>query len=388
MKINQIEIIGLNSSHTPINLMFNEDINIITGRNGSGKTTILKLIWYCISANIERAVREINFTKVTITTSKYKLSIEKTESKNKEITRFLIELPSGEVTFDKKEPSNRMEAVEQANELTLKLFDTSIFFPTFRRIEGGFSMTDPSRHSPTRRIIRGSEEIFIREESGFGSDIQNALESHADRLSVGNHKFVSSISTADIKQLVSKKHSDATTQVDQRSKSLSEKIFSEIRQYQRTSSQAGDALQDAVSTLNKINQDVVEFERHREGIFQSITVLSDIIITIFQHKGIRLNQRITLGDIKQSINSDYLSAGEKQMLSFLCYNSLYSNCPFFIDEPELSLHVDWQRILLDIMSKQKTNNQLFIATHSPFIYTQYPDKEIIVGNDRGNELEQ
>jgi predicted ATPase len=387
MRVNKIEIIGLNGSKNPIHLTFNDDINIITGRNGSGKTTILKLIWYCISANIERAVQEISFAKAVITTSEYVLTIEKPESKTKESVSLLLIKNSGEVLLEKKEPIRRGNAVEEANQITVDLFDTSIFFPTFRRIEGGFSMLSETSYV-ARRIVKGSEEFFINERYRSGAKIQEALESHADNLSVKKHKFVSSISTVDIQQLVARKHNDATTKVNDFSKSLSEKIFAEIRDYRATHSPEKDALKNAISTLDKINQDVTELEKVREDAFKSLTVLSDIIVTIFKHKGIKLNQRITLGDIDQSINSDSLSAGEKQMLSFLCYNALYSDCPFFIDEPELSLHVDWQRILIDVMIEQKTNNQFFISTHSPFIYTQYADKEIMVGADRGDNFER
>ena len=382
MKIKELEVIGLNESGIPIRIDFNDDINIITGRNGSGKTTILKLMWYCISANIERAVREIVFKKVKVITSEYLLIVERFETKNKEMVHLFVESSSGEVLLDQKEPASRERIVEEANQLTIQMLDKSIFFPTFRRIEGGFSMTDSTREG-TRRIVKGNEEIFIREHNLGGSRIQDALESHADRLSVENHKFVSSISTVDIQQLVTRRHNDATTKVDDYSKSLTENIFSEIRGYKQTNSTDEDALKDAISTLDKINQDVIEFEQVREEAFNSLNVLSKIIVTIFKHKGIRLNPRVTLGDIDQSINSDSLSAGEKQMLSFVCYNALYHDCPFFIDEPELSLHVDWQRILLDVMLEQRTNNQLFIATHSPFIYTQYEDKEIMIGDDRG-----
>lgn len=296
---------------------------------------------------------------------------------------FKIELPSGEILLDKKELARREEVVEEANYLTVEKLHTSIFFPTFRRIEGGFSMTDSFSYGQ-RRVVRSGKELVIRDNHGYGSEIQEALESHANKLSVEKHKFVSSISTVDIQQLVTRKHTDATTKVDDYSKSLSEKIFSEIRSYRQTNSSDENALKDAISTLDKINQDVIEFEKVREEAFKSLSVLSNIIVTIFKHKGIRLNPRVTLGDIDQSISSDSLSAGEKQMLSFLCYNALYSDCPFFIDEPELSLHVDWQRILLDVMVEQKTNNQLFIATHSPFIYTQFEDKEIMIGDNRGD----
>ncbi|MBD1876111.1 AAA family ATPase [Nodosilinea sp. FACHB-131] len=385
MKISKIEIIGLNDFENSICLAFNDDINIITGQNGSGKTTILKLIWYCISANIERAVREIPFKRVIITTSEYVLSIEKSGSKSKGVVHVVLNSNSGEILLDKKEPIHRESAVEEANQITVELLDTSIFFPTFRRIEGGFSMMPEKDYRP-RRVVKGSEEIFVSGSYSYGPNIQEALEYHANKLSVKKHKFVSSISTVDIEQLVVRKHNDATTKVNEFSKVLSENIFLEIKNYRSTQSPERDALKDAVSTLDKINQDVTELEQVREDAFKSLTVLSEIIVTIFKHKGIRINPRIILGDIEQNISSDSLSAGEKQMLSFLCYNALYSNCPFFIDEPELSLHVDWQRILIGVMVEQKTNNQFFIATHSPFIYTQYEDKEIMVGFERGNSI--
>ncbi|MEK8016973.1 MAG: AAA family ATPase, partial [Candidatus Parabeggiatoa sp.] len=73
------------------------------------------------------------------------------------------------------------------------------------------------------------------------------------------------------------------------------------------------------------------------------------------------------------------------MLSFLCYNAFYDNGIIFIDEPELSLHVDWQRRLFDILIEQGNQNQLFVATHSPFIYSQFPDKELILDYDKGGE---
>ena len=71
------------------------------------------------------------------------------------------------------------------------------------------------------------------------------------------------------------------------------------------------------------------------------------------------------------------------MLSFICYNAFYDNTIFFIDEPELSLHVDWQRQLYPILKSQNKNNQFIFATHSPFIYGKFPDKEIMINIDKG-----
>ena len=103
-----------------------------------------------------------------------------------------------------------------------------------------------------------------------------------------------------------------------------------------------------------------------------------MISEIFHDKGIHFTDKFSVGNTERVISSAKMSAGEKQLLSFVCYNAFYENIPFIIDEPELSLHVDWQRNLLPILKSQKTMNQIIIATHSPFIYSKYPDKEIIL----------
>jgi len=72
---------------------------------------------------------------------------------------------------------------------------------------------------------------------------------------------------------------------------------------------------------------------------------------------------------------------------FLCYNAFSEDTAIFIDEPELSLHVDWEGILLPTLLEQATTNQLFVATHSPFIYTLYPDKEFMLDDTRGYQGE-
>ena len=115
------------------------------------------------------------------------------------------------------------------------------------------------------------------------------------------------------------------------------------------------------------------------------SVLEERIRDILQHKGIRVTAGVTLGEEDEAIESDKLSAGEKQMLSFWCYNTFSENTAIFIDEPELSLHVDWQRILLPTLLEQETGNQFFVATHSPFIYTKYPEREILLDEDRGGD---
>jgi len=77
---------------------------------------------------------------------------------------------------------------------------------------------------------------------------------------------------------------------------------------------------------------------------------------------------------EQEVEISDLSSGEKQIvfrLGFILKNlDTIDNGTVFIDEPEISLHPEWQlrfkRVLLEIFAGK--NVQIFIATHSPYIF--------------------
>lgn len=110
-------------------------------------------------------------------------------------------------------------------------------------------------------------------------------------------------------------------------------------------------------------------------------------------KDLRNNKEILL---------DELSSGEKQIIfraSFLLQNQKILDNPLvFIDEPETSLHPDWQIKILnfykDILTNQATRQleaQLFIVTHSPFVlHNTAPsvDKVIILERDEQGKIKQ
>ena len=71
-----------------------------------------------------------------------------------------------------------------------------------------------------------------------------------------------------------------------------------------------------------------------------------------------------------------LSSGEKQMLRILIECLAAGESAVLIDEPELSLHVDWQRRLVDCMHIVNPDCQLILATHSPEVMAEIPDNRI------------
>jgi predicted ATPase len=85
----------------------------------------------------------------------------------------------------------------------------------------------------------------------------------------------------------------------------------------------------------------------------------------------RTNLRVRVESVPEGrrISLDALSSGEKQMISLFAKMYLYPGRKVvLIDEPELSLSIDWQRdILVDVLSAPLCG-QLIAITHSPFVF--------------------
>ena len=68
-----------------------------------------------------------------------------------------------------------------------------------------------------------------------------------------------------------------------------------------------------------------------------------------------------------SIPLEALSSGEKQILRILLETLVAGDSPVIVDEPELSLHVDWQARLLTAMRFVNPEAQIIVASHAPEI---------------------
>lgn len=386
--IGYLEVKGLNNKLSQ-SFEFNEDLNIFTGPNGSGKTTLLKLIWYLISGHFEQILSEIPFAYLSVETDMFSLTMAQVKSDQIELNWKFTDEKQEQKTIN-TDPENRTidrKNIDEVNELEKRIAQTtksSLFFPTFRRIEGGFSKDPRDIEDSVGRLLPLSEMLQITM-MRFSSDV-----------SVNGHKFIASISTEDIGKLLTQKYAALYEEITDLQSQVLEDI-SEKMQNNPDKGEVSDNPQDAPTVLEAIQK----VNNERNMLSKPFSVLSELTRKILQYNAIHVTGRtirgettegvtlvegrdgITVGDAKHAISSDILSAGEKQMLSFLCYNAFNRNMAVFIDEPELSLHVDWQGSLLPTLLEQTTGNQFFVATHSPFIYTLYPEKEFLLGDTRG-----
>ena len=389
--IRWLKVKGLNTK-VDADMVFKQDLNIITGANGSGKTTLLKLMWYLISGQIDRALY-LTFDHVSIGTDQFELFISSYQRQDefqikwtfdKDAFRKLDDSEPDDSEPDDSEPDDKPalyvhyfedaeEDCRSLNEDIAEKMESSLFFPSFRRIEGGFSQQIPqdarsARQTKQTRRRGGSVRAQITEES----PLQNAMSEMSANRSIDDHKFVTSYSTTDIVELLLQKEIEISKEINAIHADFLRDLSGKIP------SDSTKELQEANSILKQINDNLTEADSAEQKLRNPLTSLNSFIDVIFDH-GITIAESFTLGDKRNAIPSERLSSGGKQMLSFLCYNAFSNNdTTIFIDEPELSLHQDWQDILLPLLLKQATGNQFFVATHSELIYNQFPNNEFIL----------
>ena len=74
----------------------------------------------------------------------------------------------------------------------------------------------------------------------------------------------------------------------------------------------------------------------------------------------------------EQFNEPYFSSGQKQILSLITgVRKAPENSLILIDEPEISLHVNWQEMLIGQLHGSLTTSRLLIATHSPDIISRH-----------------
>ncbi|OWK68837.1 AAA family ATPase, partial [Pedobacter sp. AJM] len=137
-------------------------------------------------------------------------------------------------------------------------------------------------------------------------------------------------------------------------------------------------IHSAVEEWNKIVQ-------KQTSIYKTKETFIDVINNLLQRKVIFINERNELTVKTQSgkiFPLTNLSSGEKQLLIILGQSLLQEEDVhiYIADEPELSLHIEWQEKLVNSLKNINPNSQIIFATHSPDIVSEYDDYVIKIEN--------
>jgi len=130
--------------------------------------------------------------------------------------------------------------------------------------------------------------------------------------------------------------------------------------------------------IKSIVGDIDEVERRIEQALKPRTDLENLIQQMFTDKVVHFGDQAI--DVKTADGTELglhtLSSGEKQLLLLLIETFLAGESCILIDEPEISMHIDWQRELVEAMAQLNPKAQIIITTHSPSIMANVEDEKI------------
>ena len=102
---------------------------------------------------------------------------------------------------------------------------------------------------------------------------------------------------------------------------------------------------------------------------QTFYRVADELFAVTEKTIVRTPDEILFRQDGEVLTTDQLSSGERQMLAILLTVLVQEGrpCVLFMDEPEISLHFEWQERLIAIIRELNPNVQIILSTHSPAI---------------------
>ncbi|MBP0021120.1 MAG: AAA family ATPase [Cyanobacteria bacterium SBLK] len=418
---------------------FKQGVNVLYGKNGTGKTTLLHILANLLNGDYERfAFTEFNTIEATLDDNTTVL-VSKYESNRDSLIDVIVNnekiTESLSVNEIKKHESSKEFDFERKLALGRPLTDYNdidpilpvAYFPAFRTIiEAWGSAESKTMFTYNKQKIQRSSTNFSRQLFGdfvpslsYPSPIEIEIE-----LSQEIHKALSKIEYADreyfgnllpsiFEILSTNPHSsnDNFSSETENSDMILEEIntlVKKLEKYPITTVPNVMQLRKSVSSFQAkekskgIAEQILDIYRKalrevvvvQEESFKKIETYLNSVNSFLEEKTIeiswiasieRIVERKSIGikfDVGQPEKitsiSRALSSGERQIVTLLYAATQMSKQQIvFIDEPEISLHVDWQRHLLKKMSEQLGERQIIVCTHSPVIGADYEDEVII-----------
>ena len=128
--------------------------------------------------------------------------------------------------------------------------------------------------------------------------------------------------------------------------------------------------------VNIGNRMIAELQAGNADAAQQLSLpkqrFQDMVDDLFSDTGkkiVRTENEIRFSQIGETLVPYQLSSGEKQMLAILLTVLVEDNQHYvlFMDEPEVSLHIEWQKRLIDLCVELNPNVQIILTTHSPAV---------------------
>ena len=419
-----------------IHLAFNNNVNILIGPNGSGKTTILNLLHSILfldiigllNVNFEYAEVHLRDFKNGSTLRTIKVDIEDSllrlwlDEKDvmidpvyitgQRLTEHYKWLEKGN-TLPGREPQRFVRRTivpeEFYDELTTLV--SIVWLPISRRLpvtkneEEWYARTEPLESVDLRlaELLAGLSRYHsilnaqLSEHYGeFERQVLSMIlySKEHDQINLMLQGVTSSLPTEAEKDQLLRAFDDAGLLNEQMQNRINDHFAAVEESIKRTKlfRESGDKIVELdhmlVLPLVSRTKNMVEFarklEKFRKDIFAPLHLYENTVNSFLDNKTIKVDESDGLkieSSSKSELNWRDLSSGEKQILILLTQALLQvdRSVVYIADEPELSLHVTWQEKLLESLVALGGQKQIIVATHSPDIVGKFQDKVIDLG---------
>ena len=380
---------GLAGRSKPFNCKLDRHTNVFFGLNGCGKTSLLKIL-HSAMANDVSILGRVPFTSARVTI--HSLTF------NRDFVR----------SIEKKVSKEQEPIFEEEKQI---LIGERGIVPTAEHQRGGMRWkTRPSikvatttkwhhQYLPTSRLILGRNYIYPWAEIG-PHETPTMSEEQIDLFFAESIKQLWTTYTSGLLSSVRKAQDAGLASIlravlsppkltTRRNKAELETHQAYLRMKKFVSRQGSAELisseeafkkrYDEDATLRRVVQDIDKTEQQIEESSAPRNRLEELVTSLFaEGKVVTFSDQSI--DIKTIAGTDIgvssLSSGEKHVLRLLVETLLAGDSSIIVDEPELSLHIDWQKSLVDMMRTVSPQTQLILATHSPEVMADVPDKFI------------
>lgn len=421
-KLRSVEIIGFRGLPKGIKLNLDEQANFIIGRNGTGKTTLINIIHSILAVDVaaleaapfvsailkfkrsgERKVPTLVVHKLDKSRSGFSVEYSIQVDRDVEAFRFQLSPPKpslylGDLFSRANESSGDRDDVRIRNLLDGIYKITWLSLQRAKKVASdglGLLGSEASVPDVDKRLDAVSNDLvkyFTRLDKRV-SDQTQAFQKDWFLSSLATGK---SFTAAAINKLSSYDDRDALISIFERFGLNSTEYRSKIDAHFSITKQAIERLvRDNKGTASEYMAafDALRLHSHVEKwqtlqdsqkeVYSPKTLFIQVLENMLYKKSIVINSSnqifaVARGREKDLIQLKYLSSGEKQLVIFLSETLLQEQEPFIFlaDEPELSLHVEWQEELVPNILKINPNAQIIFATHSPDVVNVYQNNII------------
>jgi predicted ATP-binding protein involved in virulence len=364
MRVTEIKVEGLFDmfDHTIV-LNQAHRLTIVYGENGVGKTTLMKLVKDFFSDKGQYIFEYSPFRKLTIHFDNNEvIEFAKTESNNK----FLIFL---ETKNDKQEINYNDVKFNNIRKLINVYFIETERLIKISRASGIAAIIN----SEPKITIENSVTLFsqslaktIKEKTTLYRKISDDLKNSLNQR-ILDKKVKTDISIAELKRI-------ATDVEDKKQKYKAVGLLGDTNGNIKIPDDIND-LEKAILAVNiqdvQKQLEIYEEDNFYERLRLFIEILNE---RRFSYKKISISEErgfIFTNTNGKDLNAEDLSSGEQHELVLL-YQLLFTipeNALIMIDEPEMSLHITWQKAFVNDMEEiiKLRNFDILLATHSPSI---------------------